>query len=229
MIAPKLLFISLLLSSTSAFVGQHKTKKAVLVKRHMSEKSSLPSFDVNDVMSRFDNINADKIRDNVFDGEFGSRGESYVLAQLVVGLCILAGNIPFVGDIVSAILGPGLILAGIAVAVLGVTDLGESLSPWPVPAKSSKEGLVTDGVYEKMRHPIYSGLLAASAGLSIVTGSATRLLLTAVLLYVLDVKTDFEEKEMAKKFPEYESYKTATPGKFFPQEFLDKLPWVSKD
>lgn len=50
------------------------------------------------------------------------------------------------------------------------------------------------------------------AGFSVATGSAPRLLLTAALFYALDVKSDYEEKELAKEFLEYEAYKEAVPA-----------------
>jgi protein-S-isoprenylcysteine O-methyltransferase Ste14 len=111
-----------------------------------------------------------------------------------------------------------------------VTGLGGGLSPFPVPVDSSDEGVVSEGIYGQLRHPMYAGLLASCAGFSILTGSATRLLLTALLIYVLDVKSNFEEEELIKKYPvEYEAYMKEVEGKFFPQKLLDELPWGSKE
>jgi protein-S-isoprenylcysteine O-methyltransferase Ste14 len=117
-------------------------------------------------------------------------------------------------------------IAGAAAAILGVVDMGSSLSPWPVP---TGDDLVTDGIYSQMRHPIYAGLLAIMAGFSVVTGSAPRLLLTAALWYLLDLKSDYEEKQLVKEFAEYSSYREAVPGKFFPQAILAILPWTDSD
>jgi len=184
-------------------------------------KSSLP--DVSALVK-----SKDSILDNMMSGEFGSRGEIYFVAQAALVACIVVGGIPVVGDFVTFLLGPVLLLAGIAVAITGATQMGSSLSPWPVPSNEvTSTGLITSGLFDKVRHPIYAGLLAACAGLSVTTGDATRLLLTAILLYALDVKTDYEEAELQKIFPDYDTYKQDVPNKFFPHELLDLLPWTS--
>ena len=184
-------------------------------------KSSLP--DVSALVK-----SKDSVLDNMMAGEFGSRGEIYFVAQAVLVACIVVGGIPVVGDFVTFLLGPVLLVAGIAVAITGATQMGSSLSPWPVPSKEvTSTGLITSGLFDKVRHPTYAGLLAACAGLSVTTGDATRLLLTAILLYALDVKTDYEEAELQKIFPDYDNYKQDVPGKFFPHELLDLLPWTT--
>jgi protein-S-isoprenylcysteine O-methyltransferase Ste14 len=169
------------------------------------------------------NLDMDVIKSNLSDGEFGSRGEVYAFAQLAMIACILGGGIPFVGDFLMFLLGPGLLVAGLGVLALSLTDLGNSLSPWPLPASDGQ--LETGGIYAELRHPMYAGSLAACAGLSIITGSATRLLLTAVLLYVLELKADYEEKALVEKFPEYLTYKETVPSKFVPVTIVRALPW----
>jgi protein-S-isoprenylcysteine O-methyltransferase Ste14 len=125
------------------------------------------------------------------------------------------------------LLGPALLLAGVATMALGVKELGPSLTPWTAPAEGGQ--LVTGGVFEYVRHPRYAGLVSACAGLSVVTGSANRLLLMAVLLYVLDLATNREEEALSKKYAgQYESYKERVPGKFVPQQLLDLLPWMQE-
>jgi protein-S-isoprenylcysteine O-methyltransferase Ste14 len=144
--------------------------------------------------------------------------------------CILIGGVPFFGDLLKFLLGPELFVVGLAAIFLGAKNLGGGLTPFPVPVESSEEGLVSDGIYEQVRHPMYAGLLASCAGFSILTGSATRLLLTALLIYVLDVKSDFEEEGLMRKYPvEYVAYMKEVEGKFFPQKLLNNLPWGSKE
>jgi protein-S-isoprenylcysteine O-methyltransferase Ste14 len=100
--------------------------------------------------------------------------------------------------------------------------MGTSLSPWPIP---TGEDLITTGLFGKIRHPLYAGLIALMGGLSIATGSAERLILTVALFYTLDIKSDFEERELAKQYSTYDDYKKVVTGKFFPSELLDLLPW----
>jgi protein-S-isoprenylcysteine O-methyltransferase Ste14 len=189
-------------------------------------QSTFEGFDLANVdLSGFTNLDLNQIKDNVMGGgQFGERGEAYFAAQAALMLCVVLGGIPLVGDFLMLLLGPGLLLAGLGVAAVSVKDLGSSLSPWPKPAESAE--LKTDGLYAYVRHPMYAGALAACAGLSIVTGSATRLLLTAVLLYVLDVKSDYEEAQLVEAYPGYRAYQAKVANKFFPQEILDQMPWM---
>jgi protein-S-isoprenylcysteine O-methyltransferase Ste14 len=173
--------------------------------------------------------NADKILANVKEGEFGKRGEVYVAAQFGLLFCVLIGGVPFFGDLLKFLLGPELFVVGIAAIFLGAKDLGGALTPFPVPVESSEEGLVSDGIFGQVRHPMYAGVLASCAGFSILTGSATRLLLTALLIYVLGVKSDFEEEGLVQKYPEYAAYMKEVEGKFFPQKLLNDLPWGNKE
>lgn len=150
--------------------------------------------------------------------ELGSRGEIYVVLQAVFVLAILIGNVPLLGNLLSFFLGPVLFLLGLATCLVGVGELGSSLSPWPVPAGNG-EGLVTDGlVFGEVRHPIYAGLLCLAVGLSVCTGSAMRLVLTLGLYVLLDIKSDYEEEGLVRKFgQEYVQYRKKVTGKFVPE------------
>ena len=89
-------------------------------------------------------------------------------------------------------------LGGFVVALASLGDLGsDSLSPFPAPPRGAI--LKTDGIYARMRHPLYTGLIMIMAGLSIATNNADRLLLTAVLWYLLEIKSDKEEGESVSK------------------------------
>jgi protein-S-isoprenylcysteine O-methyltransferase Ste14 len=173
-----------------------------------------------------DEDNANQILGNVLNGEFGKRGEAYVVAQVFLTLCILFGGLPVLGNVLNILCGPVLMAIGAGVMALGIIDMGASLSPWPVP---TGDDLITDGIFSKVRHPLYSGLLAIMAGFSVATGSAPRLLLTAALWYALDLKSDFEEKQLEKQYAEYKAYREQVPGKFFPQEIIAILPWTESD
>lgn len=169
--------------------------------------------------------NLEAVKDNIFSGgEVGTRGEVYFAIQFSILICILIGTVPVVGKLLFGILGPSLLLGGIAVSLLAATRLGKALSPWPVPTDNAS--LLTDGFFGQVRHPIYAGLLAACLGLSLVTESVTRLILTALLYYVLDLKTNFEEAALLERFGvDYEDYQQKVKGKLFPSAVLDVLPW----
>ena len=166
---------------------------------------------------------------NAADGELGQRGEVYTAAQFLVLACVAIGGIPFVGGLLSLLCGPILLLLGVFVLATAATELGASFSPWPVPSKGTNT-ITQTGLFGLVRHPNYAGLLAACVGFSVVTNDATRLLLTAVLWYILELKTDMEEKELRAIFPnDYDQYKQKVTGKFLPNELLNQLPWSAEN
>lgn len=60
-------------------------------------------------------------------------------------------------------------------------------------------------------HCRYGGLLLAALGFSLTTGDELRLLLAAASLWVLDQKSEEEERLLVEKFGEqYEQYKLTT-------------------
>lgn len=180
----------------------------------------IQEFSVSNVLENFESI-----KQNVLQGELGGRGEIYFGLQVALLFCILLGNVPLVGKVVFGVMGPTLLIAGLAVSLLTASRLGQSLSPWPVPTDNTT--LLTDGFFGLVRHPIYAGLLSACFGFSIVTESAIRFCLTLLLLYLLDLKSNYEEQALMSKFGSdiYQDYQRKVPSKFLPQAFVEVLPW----
>jgi protein-S-isoprenylcysteine O-methyltransferase Ste14 len=80
---------------------------------------------------------------------------------------------------------------------------------------SAQGGLVTDGVYNKVRHPQYVGLFLVSAGLLVQWPTIPTLLSWPILMGVYYKLAKREEREMVMKFGEnYLSYKKRVPGFF---------------
>eukprot|EP00548_Thalassiothrix_antarctica_P002099 CAMPEP_0194130292 /NCGR_PEP_ID=MMETSP0152-20130528/1362_1 /TAXON_ID=1049557 /ORGANISM="Thalassiothrix antarctica, Strain L6-D1" /LENGTH=194 /DNA_ID=CAMNT_0038824763 /DNA_START=165 /DNA_END=749 /DNA_ORIENTATION=- len=172
----------------------------------------ISNFELDDISE-----NVDAVRSNVLDGQLGSRGELYFVSQIVLVLCILGGGVPFIGDLLFLLFGPGILITGLGVTLISLVDLGDSLSPWPVP---SDNGIKTSGIYAEIRHPTYAGLIAACIGISIISGSATRLLLTFALFSLLNTKAEKEEVEILKKYPDYADYQKKVKGRFFPDDLV---------
>ena len=66
--------------------------------------------------------------------------------------------------------------------------------------------LVTGGPYRRIRHPMYTALLLACAGLVAIDPRPLRLLLLAALTLVLNAKAAREEALLAQRFPDYADY-----------------------
>jgi protein-S-isoprenylcysteine O-methyltransferase Ste14 len=106
--------------------------------------------------------------------------------------------------------GAGLVLfaLGLAFAIWARVHIGRNWGT-PMTQKADPE-LVTSGPYHLVRHPIYSGILAAGAGTAI---ALSWIWLTAVILggvYFLYSAT-VEERYLAEQFPDtYPGYKRTT-------------------
>lgn len=187
---------------------------------------SVISDAANRAMEELPKYDASQVQNNLQQGELGKRGEVYFAAQAALIVCILADGIPLVGDPVRIVLGPLILLAGLATALLSIVDLGsDSLSPFPKPTEDG--ALKTSGLYAQMRHPMYTALLCVMLGVSLVTDSADRLLLTGLLWYLLEVKSDKEEVFLMDRFGgDYADYKTQVPEKFLPMALSKILPWT---
>jgi len=140
--------------------------------------------------------------------ELGKRGELLFAGQVVLLLLLLFP--PQQLDAIATLAGLALLSGGLGLVVWGSDSLGASLSPLPKPRTGST--LVREGAFALVRHPLYTGVLAASAGLAELTGSGTRLLLVLALYALLDAKAAKEEEFLEDKFgDDYAEYKKEVP------------------
>ena len=108
----------------------------------------------------------------------------------------------------------GLVFAflGFLIIILAILQLNKNLSPFPTPKNNSL--LIQNGLYKIVRHPIYSGIMLLFLGYGIYKDSVFKLFITALLFILFYLKTNYEEKLLQNKFPEYALYKKKV-GRFF--------------
>lgn len=104
--------------------------------------------------------------------------------------------------------------AGVAVTAWAILLLNTRLSPFPTPKTAAT--LIQSGVYKFIRHPIYTGLLFGAFGFAFYTANVLRLAIFFALLLLFWQKARYEERLLADKYPDYESYKTKA-GMFLPR------------
>jgi protein-S-isoprenylcysteine O-methyltransferase Ste14 len=107
--------------------------------------------------------------------------------------------------------GLALLVAGLSIAVWARVHLGRNWSG----TVSVKEGheLIRTGPYAYVRHPIYTGLLAAVLGTAIASGTVRAALGFLIILAALARKLRAEEVFMRQTFPgEYPRYSAEVPA-----------------
>ena len=142
----------------------------------------------------------------------GARGEWYVVAQVALMALVLFGPRNFPGwllrrspwNLVSAIAGGMIILAGFALFIVAITRLGSNLTAVPYP----KEGgsLVETGPYRFVRHPIYCAVLLTAFGWAFLVHGWLTLGYAIIMLVFFDIKSRREEEWLKAKFPGYREY-----------------------
>ena len=109
---------------------------------------------------------------------------------------------------VLAGIGGASILAGVVLGVRGALDLGRNLTPLPHPPPRAQ--LVRTGVYGRVRHPIYAGVLLAASGWTTAMASPRSLAAAGLLALWLDAKARREEAWLIARFPDYAAYRRQT-------------------
>ncbi len=106
-------------------------------------------------------------------------------------------RIGVVGIVITAI--------GVALAIWARLHLGENWSA-TVTVKAGHE-LIDSGPYRAVRHPIYTGMLVATAGSALALGQARGLLALVVISLGFYFKARKEERYMLSEFAEkYQAY-----------------------
>ncbi|MGD8389690.1 MAG: isoprenylcysteine carboxylmethyltransferase family protein [Desulfobacteraceae bacterium] len=117
----------------------------------------------------------------------------------------------------------GFILPGLFVAVAGLGLFG--VGAWQVyAAKVFRRGAVTAGVYRLLRHPQYTGLILAGAGLVMMWGRFIAYVSVFVMIYLyLMLSKKEEESCMARYGAAYEAYRKETRGVFPGADALSRV------
>ena len=145
--------------------------------------------------------------------DLGPRGEGWVVGQLaLIGLVIVLGvrglrQLPPKTPIgwVAFVVGVAAVVAGAWLVIRAAADLGGSLTPMPRPRTDGR--LVESGIYARIRHPIYAGLMLASLGWSALTRSVEAFAAALVLVGLLDAKARREEAWLLERYDGYAAYR----------------------
>ena len=144
----------------------------------------------------------------------GPHGEGWFLLQIVFMLAIAAAGFLYGANISGpprfalGLAGAVLIVGGGALVFFGVRDLDRSVSPLPRPRDTAV--LIQDGIYRRLRHPIYAGLILVAIGWSLLTASLLAFALALAFGLLLDLKARREEVWLRERYPGYSAYAAQT-------------------
>ena len=137
-----------------------------------------------------------------------------VLVQFVLLVALALAPRGWSVPVPVALLAGGLGLGGVLVMFTSAFALRRGLTAAPLPNRHAQ--LRTGGLYALVRHPIYTGLLIATAALVVLAGGALRLGVWLALLVLINGKARWEERHLAARFPGYRAYAAQTP-RFLPR------------
>ncbi|HEV2981689.1 MAG TPA: isoprenylcysteine carboxylmethyltransferase family protein [Solirubrobacteraceae bacterium] len=130
-----------------------------------------------------------------------------LIAGLALARVFRNGGLPVHNSAVRGV-GVALLVCGLGLAVWARVYLGRN---WGMPMTQKDEPeLVTAGPYKRVRHPIYSGLLAAALGTVLATNLYGLIALAALAAYSI-YSAKVEERQLCATFPAaYPPYKAQT-------------------
>jgi len=147
---------------------------------------------------------------------FIQRGGIWVLVQFTILFAVFTLGLTFPGatrHLPTFLCGVALLAASGICGILGTVALGRNLTPFPTPR--SQTNLVQHGIYGFMRHPLYTAVICAALGWSLIRASWPALVGSVVLALFLDAKARREEAWLCREFPEYTPYRKRV-RKFLP-------------
>jgi len=139
--------------------------------------------------------------------KFTQRGGWWVAGQFVLMVAVAVLGIAcrdeskhrllFLGGLIS------LAFSGIC-GIGGTLALGRNLTPFPKPSVGAK--LVQHGIYGLIRHPLYTAVICAATGWSLMWSSGPAFAVSLTLAIFFDAKARNEERWLRQQFPEYPPY-----------------------
>jgi len=134
-------------------------------------------------------------------GGFWIAGQGVLMAGVVAGAWVWRDQWQSPVTIILAI---GAFVLAAVFGLLGAVALGRNLTPFPKPGQ--RVTLVRHGIYGLVRHPLYTSVMLASLGWTLIWASGPALALTVVLGLFFNAKAAREERWLRERFPEYQDY-----------------------
>lgn len=155
--------------------------------------------------------------DNSKASGFLSRGGAWVVVQSILMTAVIVLGVIFHGDwrrLPMIAVGAVLFVVGGYIGIAGLGVLGRSRTPYPKPREGSE--LVERGIYAQVRHPLYTSVVLASLGWSLIWQSWPAFAAVLALIPFFHAKARCEESWLREKFSGYADYERRIP-RFIPR------------
>lgn len=112
------------------------------------------------------------------------------------------------------LIGRALAIFALVLLIIAAFVLRPSLTALPEPKHDAP--FITNGVYQYLRHPMYSALILFALGAALYKWSLLALATAIGLFIVLNVKYRYEDSLLREKWPQAHEYQTKV-GALFPK------------
>lgn len=116
------------------------------------------------------------------------------------------------------LIGLGLAIAGPIFGIIAILEHARSNATLPkvVPTPNASVPLVRSGLYSRIRHPIYTGVLMTVTGAALAHGHIVNLCVALILVIFFTFKSRYEESLLRMNYPDYAAYSQES-GRFLPR------------
>lgn len=148
------------------------------------------------------------------------RGTGWVVGQVVLFGLFLAsviggGDVPDIPGIIFArITGVVVALGGAAISIWAFRYHGPDLSPFPRPVEG--QGLIDQGPYRYVRHPMYTGIIVFTLGVGLAYANPVTMLSSLAFTVFFMAKSGYEEELLVAHVPGYRDYRSEVPWRLLP-------------
>ncbi len=149
--------------------------------------------------------------------KFLERGGAWVLVQFALMLAVIVLGVVFPGDWTCwplLVAGWVLLVTGGWFGIAGIKVLGRNRTPFPQPRDDSE--LIQQGIYARVRHPLYTSVMLGSIGWALIWQGWPALVLALALIPFFHAKARREELWLRERFPGYATYEKRVP-RFLPR------------
>lgn len=178
-----------------------------------------PATIASDALEQVDNQGVDRLLRVWSEDKEPRLGRLFVGIQfawfLVIAMAMASdGTLPEGSGDGIRFLGGLVAVLGAALALISSRRLGPALTALPEPRPNAP--LVETGPYALARHPIYGGVTLFILGAAMIVNSTIGIFLSLALLPFFYLKSEYEERTLRIRYPEYRDYRERVTRRLIP-------------